>query len=110
MMAAAEAALKKSADAMADTFKRFVKLASIRLTMMGGHGAAHAVSWHSSDFGIQMENSDRLPVVWLHPADEEPQGCWTVHEYVYDLFGRQWKHTHAPMVMDDFGTLVEVAQ
>lgn len=104
------ATLKKPADAMGPAFLRFVKQVTARFTMFGARGAANAVSWTSSDFGTQLVNRDGLPVVWLHPADDEPNGCWTVHEYVYDIFGRQWKHTHAPMAMDDFGILFEVSK
>lgn len=82
------------------------KLKSI-FQVAGGHYAATRVQWTSSDLGTQLVNSSGLPVVWMHPADDEVHGLWTIHEYAYDSMGRQWRLTTPAAFMDDFGQLVE---
>jgi hypothetical protein len=96
-------------DSLLQSLGRLGKHISESCTIVGGRNAAFHLAWFS-DFGICMEDDQGDIVVSIAPRDFGVHGQWMVYEYARDTRGREWIHFNpSPMVMDDFGTLVEVA-
>lgn len=102
--------LKQITHVMAQGLVKFAKQMASRYFMIGGRNAAHRLSWFGH-MAICMENEQGKPVVWITTGVESTKHSqWTISELVYEMNGKAWINSSAPMAMNDFGTLFEVTQ
>lgn len=114
-----QAAVRKTLTSRA--FERFIGLAvsnameaqddSLRLA---APRLRHVTFFNSSAgmYGLQQPGSDVAVRMFLRRANEEGYRApgWYGSEIRWDKYGREWERSFGPLVCDDFGELVEVAQ